>query len=203
MADVSEIVLEPPEGVKEILLQSCCAPCSGAVVECLLNNGIAPTVFYYNPNIWPLEEYEKRKREEIRFCKDMGVKFIDGDYDHENWRELVRGYEDLPERGERCLICFKHRLLVAAKKTLELGLKVFATTMATSRWKSLEQVNDAGHYAETQVGGVIFWDKDWRKGGLTERRSQICREKNFYMQKYCGCEMSFRNSEERLRKYSV
>lgn len=196
MADIKDIVLEAPEGVKEVLLHSCCAPCSGAVVECLLNNGIRPTMFYYNPNIFPKEEYEKRKQEEIRFCESLGVKFIDGDYDHEMWRGLVKGYEDCPERSTRCLICFKHRLSVAAEEAKALGIKVFATTLATSRWKSLEQVSEAGRYAESKVPGVVFWDQNWRKGGLTERRIAICKEQDFYMQRYCGCESSLRNSLE-------
>ena len=198
MADIKDIVLEAPEGVREVLLHSCCAPCSGAVLECLLNNGIQPTMFYYNPNIFPKEEYEKRKLEEIRYCASLGVKFIDGDYDHELWRGLVRGYEKCPERSDRCLICFKHRLTVAARETLDLGLKVFATTLATSRWKSLEQVSEAGRYAETQVPGSIFWDRNWRKGGMSERRVAICKEQNFYLQQYCGCEMSLEGSLNRI-----
>jgi predicted adenine nucleotide alpha hydrolase (AANH) superfamily ATPase len=186
MADIKDIVLEAPGGVKEVLLHSCCAPCSGAVLECLLNNGIQPTMFYYNPNIFPEEEYEKRKQEEIRYCASLGVKFIDGDYDHELWRGLVRGYEKCPERSERCMICFKHRLAVAARETLNLGLKVF------------EQVSEAGRYAEEQVPESIFWDHNWRKGGMSERRVAICKEQNFYLQQYCGCEMSFENSMNRV-----
>ena len=81
--------------------------------------------------------------------------------------------------------------------TLTLGMKVFATTMATSRWKSLEQVNEAGKYAESEVPGTLFWDRNWRKGGLSDRRNEICRERNFYMQSYCGCEFSKTASEAR------
>ena len=83
---------------EKILLHSCCAPCSSAILEWLLNNGYEPTVFFFNPNIFPQEEYMVRKNECVRYCEKLGVSFVDGDYDHAFWRETVKGLEDEPER---------------------------------------------------------------------------------------------------------
>ena len=181
-----------PEGLHEVLLHACCAPCSSAIVEWMLANGIRPTIFYYNPNIYPLEEYEIRKNESKRHAESLGIRWIDGDYDHEQWRQGVCGLEGEPERGRRCQQCFILRLTVAAKKAQELGIPYFATTLASSRWKSLEQIERAGHQAEQAVEGVTFWAQNWRKGGLQERRNQLLKEFDFYNQQYCGCEFSIR-----------
>ena len=140
-----------PEGCKEVLLHACCAPCSSAIVEWMLANGVRPTIFYYNPNIFPREEYEIRKDESKRHAESLGLTWIDGDYDHEQWRQDVCGLEGEPERGRRCEQCFALRLTVAARKAQELGLQYFTTTLASSRWKDLEQINRAGHLAEQIV----------------------------------------------------
>ena len=88
--------------MESLLLHSCCAPCSAAVIEWMLNNDIQPTVYYYNPNIFPREEYEKRKAELTRYCGERGITVIDGDWEHDVWRKAVRGLELEPERGRRC-----------------------------------------------------------------------------------------------------
>ena len=207
-----------PEGCSEVLLHACCAPCSSAIVEWMLNNGVRPTIFYYNPNIWPREEYEIRKQESKRHAESLGVSWIDGDYDHEAWTDDVRrcegteacGYDVAtePERGRRCERCFTLRLTATARKAKELGFKFFATTLASSRWKSLEQIERAGRMAEQMVNGqrskvkgqwskvneVIFWAQNWRKDGLQERRNQLLKEYGFYTQQYCGCEFSARGA---------
>ena len=190
-----------PEGCKEVLLHACCAPCSSAIVEWLVQHEIRPTIFYYNPNIFPREEYEIRKNESKRHAESLGLKWIDGDYNHEQWQQDVCGLEGEPERGKRCELCFTLRLTAAAKKAQELGIQYFTTTLASSRWKSLEQIERAGHLAEkiTQkepsllCNSVTFWAQNWRKGGLYERRNQLLKEFNFYNQQYCGCEFSQRN----------
>ena len=191
-----------PEGCTEVLLHACCAPCSSAIVEWLLANGVRPTIYYYNPNIWPCEEYEIRKQESKRHAEGLGIQWVDGDYDHEEWRDgvsrcEVRGtrcedydYSIEPERGLRCEQCFTLRLTRTARKAQELGFKYFATTLASSRWKSLEQIERAGRQAEETVPGTIFWAQNWRKGGLQERRNQLLKEYGFYNQQYCGCEFS-------------
>ena len=182
--------LNVPMGQTEVLLHTCCAPCSSAIIECLLNHGIRPVIYYCNPNIYPLEEYLVRKEECTRYAKALGLDIIDDDYDHEAWLEAVKGLENEPERGGRCLRCFKLRLLRTAEYARDNGFKVITTTLASSRWKSLEQINEAGEWACAQVPDVIWWDRNWRKGGLQERRLQIIKEYDFYNQLYCGCEFS-------------
>lgn len=182
--------IETPNKDDKVLLHSCCAPCSSAIIECMVANGIYPTVYYYNPNIYPFEEYEIRKAEAKRFVRSQGLSFVDADYDYDGWKESVCGMENEPERGRRCLQCFKMRLLQTAHYASEHGFTVFTTTLASSRWKSLEQINEAGQWAAAQVDGVTFWEQNWRKGGLQERRNQLLREYGFYNQLYCGCEFS-------------
>lgn len=189
-----------PEGCQEVLLHACCAPCSSAIVEWLLAHDIQPVIFYYNPNIFPLEEYEIRKNESKRHAECLGIRWIDGDYDHEAWLGSVCGLEGEPERGRRCLQCFTIRLTEAARVARRLAIPYFATTLASSRWKSLDQINRAGLLAEETVNSegplfnikVSFWAQNWRKGGLQERRNQLLKEFDFYNQQYCGCEFSFR-----------
>jgi hypothetical protein len=185
-------VFGKPEDCNQVLLHACCAPCSSAIVEWMLANGVRPTIFYYNPNIFPREEYEIRKNESQRHAESLGLRWIDGDYDHESWLGDVCGLEGEPERGRRCELCFTLRLTRAAKEAKALGIKYFTTTLASSRWKSLEQIERAGHLAEQAVDGTVFWAQNWRKGGLYERRNQLLREFAFYNQQYCGCEFSMR-----------
>jgi len=194
MSSNKEIVI--PEGADEVLLHACCAPCSSAIVEWMLQHGVRPTIFYYNPNIYPLEEYETRKQESKRHAASLGIRWIDGDYDHESWLQCVCGLEGEPERGRRCEQCFTLRLTVAAHEAKRQGLRYFATTLASSRWKSLEQITRAGLLAEQAVPGTTFWAQNWRKGGLQERRNQLLREYQFYNQLYCGCEFSRKTSVE-------
>lgn len=182
--------IETPNKDDKVLLHSCCAPCSSAIIECMVANDIHPTVYYYNPNIYPFEEYEIRKAEAKRFVTSQGLSFVDADYDYDGWKESVCGMENEPERGRRCLQCFKMRLLQTAHYASEHGFTVFTTTLASSRWKSIEQINEAGQWAAAQVDGVTFWEQNWRKGGLQERRNQLLREYGFYNQLYCGCEFS-------------
>ena len=196
--------------MKEVLLHCCCAPCSSAIIEWMMANEVRPTLFYCNPNIWPEEEYQIRKNELTRYAEKLGLRVIDDDYDHEAWLCKIHGLEHEPERGGRCLECFRVRLLRAAQKCHELGISEFTTTLASSRWKRLDQINEAGAWAAEQVNKaasqcgaegdchptlVHFDDRNWRKGGLQERRNQLLRENGFYNQQYCGCEFSFRKIE--------
>lgn len=178
--------------MKKILLHSCCAPCSAAILEWMLQNGYEPTIFFYNPNIWPEEEYLKRKAEIVRYAQEVGVSIVDGDYAHEGWRMQVEHLAEEPERGARCLLCFKIRLLETARYAFGHGFDTFTTTLASSRWKDINQIFEAGQYAASQFQEISFWDKNWRKGGLYERRNVLA--KQFYNQQYCGCEFSIRPS---------
>ena len=185
-------IVEVPGSKKEILLHACCAPCSSAIVECLLANGVRPTLFYYNPNIFPDEEYEKRKAECIRHTQLLGLHFVDADYDHTQWLEKVKGLEKEPERGVRCFQCFKIRLTATGLYAVENGFSVFATTLASSRWKDVGQIREAGESVAALFPNLVFWAQNWRKGGLSERRNELIRLYNFYNQTYCGCEYSKR-----------
>lgn len=190
--------LIPPDGSQRVLLHSCCAPCSSAIIECLLANGIRPTVFYCNPNIYPLREYEIRKQEAIRFVTAQGLEFVDADYDHPRWLHAVEGLEHEPERGSRCLKCFFLRLEETARYAAAHGFSLFTTTLASSRWKSLEQICEAGRRAAALHPGTLFWEQNWRKGGLQERRNQLLREYGFYNQLYCGCEFSLAAAQSKM-----
>ena len=206
MKKVKEVI-QAPMGETTVLLHTCCAPCSSAIIEAMMKNGITPVIYYCNPNIYPQEEYEIRKNECTRYAQSLGLEIVDADYDHDNWLEAIRGMEDEPERGRRCLKCFKLRLLRTAEYAAGRGIKVITTTLASSRWKSLDQINEAGLWACRQVqeafemnnnqtvppdDAVIWWDRNWRKNGLQERRLQIIKEYDFYNQLYCGCEFSMR-----------
>lgn len=114
-----------PEGCTEVLLHACCAPCSSAIVEWLVQHGVRPTIFYYNPNIYPREEYEIRKNESKRQAELLGLQWIDGDYNHEAWRQGICGLEGEPERGRRCEQCFTLRLVKTAQKAQEPGHHLF------------------------------------------------------------------------------
>ena len=206
MKKVKEVI-QAPMGETTVLLHTCCAPCSSAIIEAMMKNGITPVIYYCNPNIYPQEEYEIRKNECTRYAQSLGLEIVDADYDHDNWLEAIRGMEDEPERGGRCLKCFKLRLLRTAEYAAGRGIKVITTTLASSRWKSLDQINEAGLWACRQVqeafemnnnqtvppdNTVVWWNQNWRKGGLQERRLQIIKEYDFYNQLYCGCEFSMR-----------
>ena len=190
LCDKPLVKLVPPaEG--RILLHACCAPCSSAILECMVQNGLKPTVFFSNSNITPRDEYELRKAEIIRYCESLGVEWVDDDYDHDDWlANVAAGRENAPERGPRCLECFRYRLARAAKYAASDGYAILATTLASSRWKDLDQVNAAGADACAAVHGVTWWDMNWRKGGLQPRRSELIRELGFYNQTFCGCEYS-------------
>ena len=188
--------------MEKVLLHSCCAPCSAAILEWMGQNGYEPTILFYNPNIFPEEEYLKRKNEIVRYAQEIGVAIVDLDgselweQQHAQWLKCTVGLENEPERGGRCLACFRHRLCVAADYAAGHGFPLFTTTLASSRWKDIRQINEAGFYAEEHCGRGLarFWDHNWRKGGLYERRNILARQ--FYNQQYCGCEFSLRRLTE-------
>lgn len=212
-------IIQAPMGETTVLLHTCCAPCSSAIIEALMKNGITPVIYYCNPNIYPQEEYEIRKNECTRYAQSLGLEIVDADYDHQVWLDAVRGLENEPERGGRCLKCFKLRLLRTARYAQQRGIKVITSTLASSRWKSLEQINHAGQWACDAVrqessanfvkgdavqednvivlplNEVVWWGHNWKKGGLQERRLEIIRQYDFYNQLYCGCEFSMRKED--------
>lgn len=161
---------------------------------------LRPTIFYFNPNIFPAHEYEIRKEESKRHAETLGLRWIDGDYDHASWRKAMKGLEREPERGRRCEACFAYRMQATAHMAQQTGIGFFATTLASSRWKDLEQVNAAGLAAAEAVPGTTFWAQNWRKDGLQERHNQLLKEYQFYNQLYCGCEFSLASSKAMERE---
>ena len=168
------------------LLLSCCAPCSCAVIKKLAEDGKSFSVLFYNPNIRPEAEYRKRCEENKRVCEKYGVEFIELEYDNERWCELTKGLEHLPERKERCSICFAMRLKRAFEYARENGFDGVASVLGVSRYKDLNQVNKVA-YEEAEKAGLSYIEIEGRKGGMQELRNELIKELNLYSQEYCGC----------------
>jgi len=188
--------LETPNGESSLLLHSCCAPCAGEIMEAVAASEIKTTVYFYNPNIHPIQEYELRKEENKRYCQKLDFNFIDADYDKDNWFKRIKGLENEPERGERCTKCFDMRFERSALYAHENNFSLFATTLGISRWKDLEQVNNSGSRAARRYEDLNFWDLNWRKQGGSSRMIEISKREEFYQQEYCGCIYSLRDTNK-------
>lgn len=199
MTDPVRPILTPPGGQKKVLLHSCCAPCSGEVMEAMLASGVDYTIFFYNPNIHPEREYLLRKDENVRFADKHGVAFIDADYDKDNWFARAKGMEWEPERGIRCTMCFDMRFERTALYAHEHGFPVITSSLGISRWKNMAQINDCGVRAASRYDGLSYWDYNWRKGGGSARMIEISKREEFYQQEYCGCVYSLRDTNAHRR----
>ena len=179
----SRVVL-PKNGTTQVLLHSCCAPCSGAMVLEMMELGLQVTVFFYNPNIHPRREYDIRKAENKVFAAKLGVPFVDCDYDQETWFAKAEGMEDDPERGKRCTMCFDMRMEKTAQYAVAHGFGAMATTNATSRWKDAAQVDAAGVKAASGFGQgrLEYWAADWQTDRMTLRKYQVAASERFYKQ---------------------
>jgi epoxyqueuosine reductase len=186
--------IEPPQGERRVLLHSCCAPCSGSVIEDIHRAGVDLSIYFYNPNIHPRREYELRKEENIRYAEKLGIPFIDADYDKDRWFELTKGHEWDEERGERCTLCFEMRFVKTAEHAHRNGFKVITSCLGISRWKNFDQVTAAGEKAASLFPGVTYWAYNWRKEDGSNRMIEIARAERFYQQQYCGCAYSLRDS---------
>lgn len=189
-------ILTTPNGDKKVLLHSCCAPCSGEVMEAMTASGIDYTIFFYNPNIHPKREYEIRKTENIRFAEKHNIPFIDADYDADNWMARAKGLENEPERGARCTMCFDMRFERTALYAAENGFSVITSSLGISRWKDMNQINGCGERAAAKYDGVTYWTYNWRKGGGSARMIEISKREEFYQQEYCGCVYSLRDTNK-------
>lgn len=183
-----------PEGHDKLLLHSCCAPCSGDVMEALIYSEIPFHIYFYNPNIHPVQEYEIRKEENKRFADKHNIPFVDVDYDKDNWFERAKGLEWEPERGKRCTMCFDMRFERTALHAHENGFSLISSSLGISRWKNMDQINDSGVRAASRYEGIEYWTYNWRKGGGAERMYQIAKQESFYKQEYCGCVYSLRDT---------
>jgi predicted adenine nucleotide alpha hydrolase (AANH) superfamily ATPase len=163
-------------------------------MEAMTKAGISYTIFFYNPNIHPREEYELRKTENIRFAEKCGIAFVDADYDTDNWFARVKGLEWEPERGARCTTCFDMRFERTALYAVEYGFRVFTSCLGISRWKNMEQINGCGQRAAARWPGLRYWTYNWRKKGGSSRMLEISKREEFYQQEYCGCIYSLRDT---------
>ena len=188
--------LETPNGEQRILMHSCCAPCSGEVMDAMEASGIETTIFFYNPNIHPRTEYELRKEENIRYAEKLGMEFVDADYDTDNWFERVRGLEQEPERGARCTVCFDMRFERTALYAAENGFNLISSTLGISRWKNMDQINASGTRAAARWEDMTYWTFNWRKQGGAARMIELSKREEFYQQEYCGCVYSLRDTND-------
>ncbi|MCS6738758.1 epoxyqueuosine reductase QueH [Acinetobacter baumannii] len=186
--------LELPSGHNKLLLHSCCAPCSGEVMESLIESNINFSIFFYNPNIHPVKEYLIRKEENIRFAEKYNIPFIDADYDTDNWFARAKGMENEPERGIRCTMCFDMRFERTALYAYENGFSLISSSLGISRWKNMAQINDCGIRAASHYPDIHYWDYNWRKNGGSSRMIEISKREEFYQQEYCGCVYSLRDT---------
>lgn len=181
--------------VPAVLLHSCCGPCSSAVLE-YLSRHFRITVFYYNPNIYPEEEYRMRAREQERFIGEFPaehpVSFVEGVYDTERFYEMAEGLEEEPERGARCVKCYRLRLEETAKLAKERKFDYFTTTLSISPQKDSQVLNTIGK-AVAREYGVDYLFSDFKKKNGYLRSTQLAAEYGMYRQDYCGCEFSYRD----------
>jgi hypothetical protein len=163
-------------------------------MEAMVTSDIDTTIFFYNPNIHPIEEYELRKQENMRYADKLGMPFIDADYDIDVWFERTKGQEDEPERGERCSTCFDLRFEITAKYASENGYDIVSSTLGISRWKDMNQINASGTRSSAPYK-IPYWDFNWRKKGGSSRMLELSKKEGFYQQEYCGCAYSLRDTD--------
>ncbi len=192
------------EGIKKrdgaapiLLLHSCCAPCSSYVLE-YLAEFFRITVLYYNPNIYPDEEYAKRVKEQQRFIQSLPVRypvsFIEGDFEKDRFYEAVKGLEKEKEGGERCFACYRLRLEKTAVTAVRQKADYFTTTLTISPLKNAEKLNEIGEQLAKQYA-VAWLPCDFKKKNGYKRSTELSREYGLYRQDYCGCVFSKRERE--------
>lgn len=178
--------------IPRLLLHSCCAPCSSYVLE-YLSEYFEITVFYYNPNIYPPEEYHERAQEQKRFIDSFPAKhpisYVEGKYDTSRFYEMAKGMEKLPEGGERCFACYKLRMREAAMLAKEGGYDYFTTTLSISPLKNAEKINEIGEELQEEFG-VRHLVSDFKKKNGYKRSTELSKEYALYRQNYCGCVFS-------------
>lgn len=188
--------------IPRLFLHSCCAPCSSYVLE-YLSNFFSITVFYYNPNISPKEEYEHRVEEIRRLIGEMEfvhpVKFVEGRYEPKEFFDMAKGLEDVPEGGERCFRCYRLRMEEAAKLAKEGGYDYFATTLTISPLKNAGKLNEIGEELEG-IYKVSHLPSDFKKKNGYKRSIELSHEHGLYRQNYCGCVFSKREAMEREKE---
>ncbi len=176
--------------MKKLLLHSCCGPCSTHVINCLKDD-YDLTIFYFNPAIFPQEEYQKRLLEQKRYAKIVNVKVIDGTWDEEEYLRLVKGHELDKEGGERCAICFEQRLKKTAQVAKQMGFDLFATTLTVSPHKNSLVINSIGERIAKEEG-IPFLNENFKKKDGYLDSIRLSKQYGLYRQNYCGCRFSIR-----------
>ena len=192
---------EPPA----LLLHSCCGPCSSYVLE-YLSQFFRITLFYYNPNIYPQEEYFRRLAEQRDLLEQLPLKhpvsLVEGDYDTEHFYAVAKGLEKEPEGGERCFACYELRLRQAAALAKEGGFDYFTTTLSISPYKNAQKLHEIGERLGQEYG-VRPLPSDFKKQGGYQRSIALSREYELYRQDYCGCVFSRNARKENGEPVSV
>lgn len=192
-----EQILNEIKEKKRLLLHSCCGPCSSYVITYLTNN-FDITVLYYNPNIYPYEEYIKRKNEQIKIIELLNSKsknnidIMDCDYDNNLYEEKIKGLEMEPERGKRCEICYKLRIEKTANIAKENNYDYFCTTLSVSPYKNANLINKIGEEME-QKYKIKWLYSDFKKKDGYKKSIMLSQKYNLYRQNYCGCIYSKKN----------
>ncbi|MFH1292265.1 MAG: epoxyqueuosine reductase QueH [bacterium] len=169
----------------KFLLHVCCGPCVVAVLQELAGQ-FDLTVFYYNPNIHPQEEYTKREHQAQKICQELNIEFIEAKYQPEDWFAWAKDYQNESEGGERCKKCFAMRLEQTAKHASENGFNYFGSTLTSGRNKKADIINPLGIEMGEKYN-VEFYQEDWKKKGRQETARKKCLENSIYRQNYCGC----------------
>lgn len=181
--------LEKEKKVPTLLLHSCCAPCSSYVLE-YLSDFFSITVFYYNPNIFPEEEFVKRIREQEMLIAKLPtrhkISFVAGAYDSDKFYAMAKGLEMVPEGGERCFKCYELRLREAAEIAKKKGFDYFTTTLSISPLKNAKKLNEIGERLAEEYG-VKYLNSDFKKKNGYKRSTELSKEYGLYRQDYCGC----------------
>jgi len=178
-----------------LLLHACCAPCSSSVVE-RLQQYYDLTMFYYNPNIHPATEYQVRCDEMERWCQQCALPLIVDEYNPKLWHQLAEGYEQEPERGERCTMCYRMRLEQTVRHAQADDFDLFTTVLSISPHKDAERINELGAQLAEEFG-VEFYSANFKKQGGFQRSLELSKEYGFYRQNYCGCCYSLAESKQR------
>jgi hypothetical protein len=186
--------------VPRLLLHSCCGPCSSYCIQ-TLSEFFEVTVLYYNPNIYPPEEYDLRVREQERFIREFPVKhpvaFVAGRYDPEEFYACTKGYEDVPEGGERCFRCYRLRLEETARYAKQERFDFFTTTLSISPLKNAQKLNEIGGKLAEEYG-IRYLYSDFKKKDGYKKSTELSREYDMYRQYYCGCVYSKKQRDEEI-----
>lgn len=177
----------------KIILHACCAVCATYPIELLKKEGYSPIIYFDNPNIYPFEEYERRRFELANYCKKYNIEYCQSEYDNENWEYYIKGFENEPEKGLRCYKCFYYRLKNTAKYAVDNKIKYFTTTLTVSPHKRSQEIFKVGKNVQSECENKTeFLEFDFKKQNGYLISTKNAKLEGFYRQSYCGCKYSIR-----------